>query len=138
MPARYRRDCKKLFHRDGRKACPSVQPTRSIASASTPSRASLTPSGHCKPNAALPQRSITAASRRRVPGRVGTEQQVRQNYLIASVFFKPLMQEFHASRAAVSMAFTLKLIAAALCDAPIGWLTDRYGARRVTLTSKGL
>ncbi len=55
-----------------------------------------------------------------------------------SVFFKPLMQEFHAGRAAVSLAFTLKLIAAALCAAPIGWLTDRYGARRVILTSTGI
>jgi MFS family permease len=55
-----------------------------------------------------------------------------------SVFFKPLMQEFHASRAAVSLAFTLKLIAAALCAAPIGWLTDRYGARRMILTSAGI
>ena len=55
-----------------------------------------------------------------------------------SVFFKPLMQEFHAGRAAVSMAFTLKLIAAALCAAPIGWLTDRYGARRVILTGTGI
>jgi MFS family permease len=52
-----------------------------------------------------------------------------------SVFFKPLMQEFHAGRAAISLAFTLKLIAGALCAAPIGWLTDRYGARRVILTS---
>jgi MFS family permease len=55
-----------------------------------------------------------------------------------SVFFKPLMQEFHAGRAVVSLAFTLKLVAAALCAAPIGWLTDRYGARRVILTSTGI
>lgn len=55
-----------------------------------------------------------------------------------SVFFKPLMLEFHAGRAAVSLAFTLKLIAAALCAAPIGWLTDRYGARRVILTGTGI
>ena len=55
-----------------------------------------------------------------------------------SVFFKPLMQEFHAGRAAISLAFTLKLIAAALCAAPIGWLIDRYGARRVILTSTGI
>ena len=55
-----------------------------------------------------------------------------------SVFFKPLMQAFHAGRAAVSLAFTLKLFAAALCAAPIGWLTDRYGARRVILTSTGM
>jgi hypothetical protein len=28
-----------------------------------------------------------------------------------SVFFQPLMQEFHAGRAAVSLAYTLKLLA---------------------------
>lgn len=55
-----------------------------------------------------------------------------------SVFFKPLMLEFHASRAAVSLAFTLKLTAAALCASPIGWVTDRYGARRVILISAGI
>jgi MFS family permease len=55
-----------------------------------------------------------------------------------SVFFKPLMEEFQAGRAAVSLAFTLKLVAAALCAAPIGWLTDRYGARPVILTGTGI
>lgn len=55
-----------------------------------------------------------------------------------SVFFQPLMQEFHASRAAVSLAFTLKLLTAALCAAPIGWLTDRYGPRRVILTGTAI
>jgi MFS family permease len=55
-----------------------------------------------------------------------------------SVFFKPLMQEFHASRAAVSLAFTLQLLTAALGAAPIGWLTDRYGPRRVILTGTGI
>lgn len=55
-----------------------------------------------------------------------------------SVFFKPLMLEFQVGRAAVSLAFTVELIAAALCAAPIGWLTDRSGARRVILTSTGI
>jgi MFS family permease len=55
-----------------------------------------------------------------------------------SMFFRPLMQEFHAGRAAVSLAYSLKLVAAALCAAPIGWLTDRYGARRVILTGTGI
>jgi MFS family permease len=54
-----------------------------------------------------------------------------------SVFFKPLMQEFHAGRTAVSLAFTLKLFAAALCAAPIGWLTNRCGARWVILIGTG-
>jgi cyanate permease len=55
-----------------------------------------------------------------------------------SVFFKPLMQEFHATRAAVSLAFTLKLLTVALCAAPIGWLTDRFGPRRVILTGTAI
>jgi MFS family permease len=50
-----------------------------------------------------------------------------------SVFFKPLMQEFHVGRAAVSLAFTLKLLAGALCATPAGWLIDRYGPGRVIL-----
>jgi MFS family permease len=50
-----------------------------------------------------------------------------------SVFFKPLMQEFHAGRAAVSLAFTLQLFVGALSAGPTGWLTDRFGARRVIL-----
>lgn len=50
-----------------------------------------------------------------------------------SVFFKPLMQEFHAGRAAISLGFTLKLVAGALCATPAGWLIDRYGPRRVIL-----
>ncbi len=50
-----------------------------------------------------------------------------------SVFFKPLMLQFHAGRAAVSLAFTLMLAAGALCATPVGWLIDRYGPRRVIL-----
>ena len=55
-----------------------------------------------------------------------------------SVFFKPLMQEFHVSRAAVSLAFTLKLVTSALSAAPVGWLTDRFGPRRVILTGTAI
>src|SRR5579863_7683623 len=50
-----------------------------------------------------------------------------------SVFFKPLMLAFRASRGAVSLAFTLELVAGALCAVPAGWLIDRYGPRRVIL-----
>jgi MFS family permease len=50
-----------------------------------------------------------------------------------SVFFRPLMQEFHVGRAAVSLAFTLKLLTGALCAMPAGWLIDRFGPRRVIL-----
>ncbi len=50
-----------------------------------------------------------------------------------SVFLKPLMHEFHAGRAAVSLAFTLHLIAGAISAPSVGWLIDRYGSRRVIL-----
>jgi MFS family permease len=50
-----------------------------------------------------------------------------------SVFFKPLMQEFHAGRSAVSLGFTLQLFVGALSAAPAGWLIDRFGPRRVIL-----
>jgi MFS family permease len=50
-----------------------------------------------------------------------------------SVFFKPLMQEFHAGRAAVSLGFTVQLFVGALSAAPAGWLIDRFGPRRVIL-----
>ncbi len=49
------------------------------------------------------------------------------------VFFKPLMQQFHTGRAAVSSAYTLMLVAGALCAAPAGWIIDRRGPRRVIL-----
>jgi MFS family permease len=49
------------------------------------------------------------------------------------VFLKPLMQEFHAGRAAVSLGFTLQLMAVAVSAPLAGWLVDRYGSRRVIL-----
>jgi MFS family permease len=52
-----------------------------------------------------------------------------------SVFLRPVMQEFHAGRAAVSLGFTVQLFVAALCTPLLGWLLDRYGARRVILPS---
>jgi MFS family permease len=52
-----------------------------------------------------------------------------------SVFFKPLMQEFHAGRAAVSLGYTLHLIAGAVCAPLVGWFVDRYGSRRVILSA---
>jgi MFS family permease len=50
-----------------------------------------------------------------------------------SVFLKPLMQDFHAGRAAVSLGFTLHLLAAAFSAPLFGWLVDRYGSRAVIL-----
>ena len=50
-----------------------------------------------------------------------------------SVFLRPVMQEFHIGRAAVSLGFTVQLFVAALCTPLTGWLLDRYGARKVVL-----
>ena len=50
-----------------------------------------------------------------------------------SVFLKPLMQEFHAGRAAISLGFTLHLLAAAFSAPLVGWLIDRHGCRKVIL-----
>jgi MFS family permease len=49
------------------------------------------------------------------------------------VFLKPLMQDFHAGRAAVSLGFTLNLMVVAVSAPFVGWLIDRYGSRRVIL-----
>ena len=55
-----------------------------------------------------------------------------------SVFLKPLMQDFHAGRAAISLAFTVKLFVAALCTPLVGWLIGRYGARKVILAATAM
>ncbi|MDP9089840.1 MAG: MFS transporter [Pseudomonadota bacterium] len=49
------------------------------------------------------------------------------------VFFNPLSRDFHASRAAVSLAYTLHNIIVALLTPLLGRLIDRVGARRVIL-----
>lgn len=50
-----------------------------------------------------------------------------------SVFFKSLVRDFHASRAAVSFAFSLFNTVGALLIPCIGMLIDRFGAKRVIL-----
>jgi MFS family permease len=50
-----------------------------------------------------------------------------------SVFFKSLVVDFHASRAAVSFAFSLFNIVGALLIPCTGMLIDRFGAKRVIL-----
>jgi MFS family permease len=55
-----------------------------------------------------------------------------------SVFFKPLMQQFHAGRTAISLGYTLHLIAGTATAPLIGWLIDRFGARRVILAGTAL
>jgi len=52
-----------------------------------------------------------------------------------SVFFKPLVVDFHASRAAVSLAFSLFNFVGALWLPGSGLLIDRYGAKCVILVS---
>src|SRR5579863_9240230 len=54
------------------------------------------------------------------------------------VFLKPLMQDFHAGRAAVSLGFTLHLIAIAVGAPLAGWLIDRYGSRKVILSATSM
>jgi MFS family permease len=49
------------------------------------------------------------------------------------VFFKPLSQEYHVGRGAISFAFTLQNLAAALFAPLTGRLIDRFGARKVIL-----
>jgi MFS family permease len=50
-----------------------------------------------------------------------------------SVFFKSLVLDFHASRAAVSFAFSLFNIVGALLIPWTGMIIDRFGAKRVIL-----
>jgi MFS family permease len=52
-----------------------------------------------------------------------------------SVFFKSLVVDFHASRAAVSFAFSLFNVVGALWLPATGEFIDRYGAKRVILIS---
>ena len=49
------------------------------------------------------------------------------------VFFKPLSEEYHVGRGAISFAFTLQNLAAALFAPLTGRLIDRFGARKVIL-----
>jgi len=50
-----------------------------------------------------------------------------------AIFLKPLAIEFGWSREAVSAAFGIAALAVAACSPPLGWLLDRYPARRVIL-----
>jgi MFS family permease len=49
------------------------------------------------------------------------------------VFFKPLSQEFQWSRAEISLAFSLSLLALSISLPLAGRLVDRFGARRVII-----
>lgn len=52
-----------------------------------------------------------------------------------SIFFKPLAEDFHASRAAISLAFSLANFVGALWLPLTGVLLDRFGPKRVILLS---
>ncbi|CAN5689518.1 MFS transporter [soil metagenome] len=52
-----------------------------------------------------------------------------------SVFFKPLSQEFNWSRAEISLAFSLSLLVLSFALPLTGRLVDRFGARKVILSS---
>lgn len=54
------------------------------------------------------------------------------------VFLKPLIQEFHTGRGAVSLAFTLHSIIVALGLPFAGQLIDRFGTRKVILPSASM
>jgi MFS family permease len=49
------------------------------------------------------------------------------------VFLKPLMNDFHVGRAAVSFGLTLHLVTIAVSAPFVGWILDRYGSRKVIL-----
>jgi MFS family permease len=51
------------------------------------------------------------------------------------IFLKPLVQEFHSSRAHISLAFTLASLAQALTTPCLGFWVDRIGAKLVILTA---
>jgi MFS family permease len=55
-----------------------------------------------------------------------------------AIFFKAYIHEFHASRAAISLALTIHNIMAASLAACIGRLTDRFGGRNVILPGLGI
>jgi MFS family permease len=50
-----------------------------------------------------------------------------------AIFLKPLAAEFGWSRGAVSAAFGVAAMAVAFCSPPLGWLLDRYPARRIII-----
>jgi MFS family permease len=48
-----------------------------------------------------------------------------------SVFFKPLAEAFQWDRASVSMIYSLGVIIRGFAAIGVGWLADRYGARKI-------
>src|SRR5262249_40683846 len=52
-----------------------------------------------------------------------------------SVFFKSLSQEFHWSRAEISLGFSLSLLVLSASLPIVGRLVDKFGARKIILPS---
>lgn len=50
-----------------------------------------------------------------------------------SIFLKPVTEEFGWSRESASIAFGIAAITVAICSPPLGFLLDRYPARRIIL-----
>ncbi len=55
-----------------------------------------------------------------------------------SVFIKPLTQELHSNRSSISLAFTLANVMTSISSPLVGWLADRFGARRVILIASAI
>jgi MFS family permease len=55
-----------------------------------------------------------------------------------SLFIKPLSDQFNWTRTQVSLAFTLACLTALCSMLLVGWLTDRFGARRLIIISMSL
>ncbi len=55
-----------------------------------------------------------------------------------SLFIKPLSEQFNWTRTQVSLAFTLACLTALSSMLLVGWLTDRFGARRLIIISMSL
>jgi MFS family permease len=55
-----------------------------------------------------------------------------------AIFFRYYIQEFHAGRAAISLALTIHNFVAAFLAVRIGSLSDRFGARKVILPGLGI
>ena len=55
-----------------------------------------------------------------------------------AIFFRSFVQEFHAGRAAISLALTIHNVVAASLAAWVGRLSDRFGARKVILPGLGI
>jgi MFS family permease len=54
------------------------------------------------------------------------------------VVSRAIVQEFHAGRAQIALAFTIHSLTSALCFPLAGRLIDRFGARRVLIPSMAI